>query len=115
MRRGIVMHGFTESRSFHRRATDSIAKEDDCCSGLAIRVSILERHREAIDTAFVLDDLGKPDFGGHRGGHLSLKKAAAVVDGYKQDATRAVLKWLMAGILFMFMGGIGAWISGHMK
>jgi hypothetical protein len=68
-----------------------------------------------MQTAFVQNDLKKPDFDGHRKAHLIMIKAAEVVDGYKHDATKTVLHWLLAGILGLMLTGFGAWVSGHMK
>lgn len=53
-------------------------------------------------TAFIKNDLGTPDYDGHRKAHIAAVEAAKVVEGYKQDATKKIIvsfiTWL-SGVL----------------
>jgi len=83
-----------------RRATDS----SDALALLREIHSKLLKVEAALEeqaTAFVLNDLKKPDFDGHRKAHLTLIKASEVMDSYKQDMTKRVI-----GILVTFLMGL---------
>ena len=65
------------------------------------KVTKLEQMLAEQSTAFVLNDLKKPDYDGHRKAHLILIKSAEVMDSYKQDATKRII-----GILITFLAGL---------
>jgi len=48
---------------------------------------------------FVVNDLGEPDFDGHRKAHLQMIEAEKVLHGYKLEATKKVIGWVVAGLL----------------
>jgi hypothetical protein len=113
------MAGFDDTHK--RRASDLVGAAPtgepllDLLRDVLKRLETLEGYCAEIQTAFVQNDLKKPDFDGHRKAHIIMIKAAEVVDGYKQDATKTVLHWLLAGILGLLLTGFGAWVSGHLK
>lgn len=49
--------------------------------------------------AFVVNDLGEPDFDGHRKSHAQMIEAEKVLHGYKLEATKKVVGWVVAGLL----------------
>lgn len=63
------------------------------------RLEELERKQSEALTAFVINDLQKPDLDGHRKHHLQLNKTAEIVDGYKYDMTKRVLTVIGGGLL----------------
>ena len=89
-------------------------KEDctDLLAALQKRVEALEAKCAAFETAFVKDDLGRPDLDGHRKGHISLIRAAQVMDSYKQEGTRGLLRWVGGAALAIFSLGFFEWIKG---
>jgi hypothetical protein len=82
---------------------------DHCTTAadMRTRISALERELEAIKSAFVIDDLGKPDFGGHRVAHKKLIAAAEVMDKYKHTVTLKIVGAIAAFLIgVIFSGGI---------
>lgn len=65
------------------------------------RISILEHRYGNVSSAFVKNDLDKPDFDGHRRAHLAQIKQAEVMDGLKQDGAKGIIKGILG-----FIGGI---------
>lgn len=65
------------------------------------RLISIESTHKSMSKAFVLNDLGEPDYDGHRSAHARLIKESAVVDGYKQDATKKII-----GAIVMFVLGL---------
>lgn len=65
------------------------------------RLNVLEHRYNNFRTAFVQNDLGTPDFDGHRRAHLAQIKQAEVMDGLKQEGTKGILKGILG-----FIGGI---------
>lgn len=65
------------------------------------RLSKLEHRYGYISSAFVTNDLGKPDYDGHRRSHGEMIKQAQAMDGYKQEGAKGIIKMLVA-----FVGGI---------
>lgn len=55
--------------------------------------------------AFVKDDLGQPDYHGHRKAHLQMIKEAEVVSGYKQEATKKVVGIIVTALLTLLAAG----------
>lgn len=83
--------------------------------GLNDRVSELEHKTARAAEAFVKNDLGVPDYDGHRKAHLDSMEQAKVVAGYKRNMTQRILDWGLAGVGVLL--GVGAldWIKGHIK
>jgi hypothetical protein len=88
---------------------------DHCTTALDMRqrIAALEREIAAIKTAFLIDDLGRPDFDGHRADHRLRREAAKVMEGYKITATHKVIAALVAGFIFVFSAGITAEIKSY--
>lgn len=60
---------------------------------------------EALYTAFMLDDLGKPSFDNHRHYHLKQVKKAQEFDSIKLDVTKKIVQTIITVI------GIGLWFG----
>lgn len=83
--------------------------------GMNDRVSTLEHRYGYIISAFPKNDLGKPDFDGHRKDHLQIRKDGEVVESYKEGATKTVLNWAVVGLGTVFLAGLMDWIRTHLK
>lgn len=79
------------------------------------KVTTLEAGALAMTEAFVLNDLHKPDFHGHRQAHLSQIKAAEIMDGYKRGITKKIIGWMVVFALGLLASGFVAQVSGHLK
>ena len=69
------------------------------------RVMALESMHKHQSEAFVKDDLGHPDYHGHRKAHLQMMKEAEVVSGYKQEVTKKVLVVIVTALLTLLAAG----------
>jgi hypothetical protein len=69
------------------------------------RVSVLEHRSAFVSTAFPKNDLGEPDYDGHRRSHLDIAEDAKVVSGFKQEATKNVIKILVTVVLTLLVSG----------
>ena len=61
------------------------------------------------------DDLGLPDYDGHRSNEKARIEEAKVLDGYKQTATKKFLEWLVVGAVAIFGAGVVEWVKTHIK
>jgi hypothetical protein len=83
--------------------------------GILNRLEELERVQAESRTAFLINDLGKPDYEGHRGGHRKLVEAERSVQDYKHGATKTVLNWAIGILLGVMLSGFGLWVKEHLK
>lgn len=74
---------------------------------LEIRADIqsMKQDHTHVSEAFVKDDLSKPDYHGHRKAHIDMIREAAVVDGYKQDATKKIIGLVLTFVLGLLAAG----------
>jgi len=79
------------------------------------RITQAENHIEAIDHAFVKNDLGEPDYDGHRRAHAESIEHARMMQTYKSGIATKLGGWLAIGVV----SAIGAlaldWIKDHLK
>lgn len=73
------------------------------------------RQIEAIHTAFVPDDLGRPGFDGHRNAHRKDIKRAQELDGIKLDATKRLVQGALALLALLVGGGATSWLINFVK
>ena len=105
------------SEQLQRRASD---KEKDPTLGdiYAILMEIKGTH-DGLLSAFVLDDLGKPDYAGHRLAHKTQIAEAAALQKYKTGLTKSLLDWAVKGmvalILVAVLNGSMNYIKDHLK
>ena len=70
---------------------------------------------EKMSKAFVLNELGEPDFDGHRKRELKAIEAEKVLQGYKNEATKKVIGWVTAILLGALSSGVVVWAKDHFK
>jgi hypothetical protein len=70
---------------------------------------------EKMSKAFVLNELGEPDFDGHRRRELKAIEAEAVLQGYKTEATKKIIGWVTAILLGALSSGVVIWVKDHFK
>ena len=79
------------------------------------RLSVMEHRHSYVSQAFPKNDLGKPDYDGHRKAHNQLMKDAEVVSSYQQDVVKKVLGWAAIGVLTLLLTGGLQWLKDHLK
>ncbi len=79
------------------------------------RIAALERENSAIKSAFVLNDLGLPDYEGNRKLNIKLKTANETMEKYKMGAVEKIIGIVVAFVLGLLATGFVTQISGHMK
>lgn len=79
------------------------------------RVQKIEHSHARMQEAFVKNDLGLPDYDGHRTDHKVRIEESKVVDGYKRDATKRVIDILIGAVAVIFGLGFVEWIRTHLK
>lgn len=94
---------------------DSCADLEADVLSLNNRLQSLEHSTVRIREGFLKNDLGLPDYDGHRTAHKSMVEQASVIDGYKRDATKTVVGWLLAAVVGMFSVGFFDWFKSHLK
>ena len=83
--------------------------------GILSRIEAIERCQDEVKTAFLINDLNKPDYEGHRSGHRKLVEAERSVQDYKHGATKTVLNWAIGIMLGVALSGFGLWVREHLK
>ena len=83
--------------------------------GLNDRTQTLEHSCSRMREAFVKNDLGNPDYDGHRVAHASAIDKAKVVSGYQRDMTKKVLEWILVAVGVLIGQGALEWIKAHLK
>lgn len=69
------------------------------------RLDLLEQRYEYARSAFPTNDLGKPDYDGHRRIHNELSDQSKIVQGYKVDVTRTIFNYIVVGLLALLVLG----------
>lgn len=82
---------------------------------LNTRLQKLEHSHARTQEAFIKNDLGLPDYDGHRNDHKVRTEEAKVVEGYKRDATKRLLDALVGALIVIFGTGFWAWMKEHLK
>lgn len=102
-----------EANNLQRRASDVI-KEPTLFDILQKLTEIQQRQLDH-STAFLVNDLGKPDYEGHRQAHKAMVRAAEALDGYKTDATKKVIGIVLGVVGTLLALGVMNWIQGNLK
>jgi Mn2+/Fe2+ NRAMP family transporter len=63
----------------------------------------------------VLNDLGEPDFDGHRKSYLRLIEAEKIMQEYKNEMTKRIIGWILAAVLGAMSSGLITWLKDHLK
>ena len=108
---------FEHSQHPLRRATDITPPPPPQCScGKEVMEALQRIEGELRDmrhgmgtirTAFVRNDLGQPDYEGHRQAHLGMIKRAEEIDKIKSAGTMKVVGIVLGAIVLVFMTGLG--------
>jgi hypothetical protein len=69
--------------------------------------TILTNHIRDVNTAFPVDDIGRPDYNGHRLSHKASNEVTKTIEGYKVELTKRALMWAAGGLAFLFFSGAG--------
>ena len=77
------------------------------------RVAMLERKCEEMATAFVRDDLGGPDFAGHRAAHLEQKIDAERMGELKQSGAKKIIDMVLAFLFGVLALGAVSWFKNQ--
>lgn len=67
------------------------------------RLALIEHRHGYVSSAFPQNDLGKPDYDGHRRAHIQLTEDSKVVQSYKSEVTKTILS-IVAGALLAMVG-----------
>lgn len=62
-------------------------------------------------SAFLVDDLGRPDYDGHRKAHKEMVKASEALEGYKTDATKRIIGIVIGAVCTIIGLGVLTWIQ----
>ncbi|MFI3217513.1 MAG: hypothetical protein QX189_00085 [Methylococcales bacterium] len=88
------------NRSAEDRTTYAILLEIQSISvEIKDRLAAIEAKQLTVDSAFMMNDLGKPDYDGHRKEHITFKKQETIVENYKFAVTKKILTWGAVGIV----------------
>lgn len=75
------------------------------------RLAALERRMDAMATAFIRDDLGGPDFSGHRAAHLDQKATAAKLGELKQSGAKKLIDMILVFLGGVLLAGALSWLK----
>ena len=87
----------------HRRASD-VEPVPSLADVLKVLREIQD-NQQGYMSAFVLDDLGEPDYAGHRQSHKASIARAAAHSAYTTGLTKSILEWVVKG--FLAVAGLG--------
>jgi len=73
------------------------------------RIDDLRIDQELVKRAFIKDDLGTPDFDGHRKSHKTINDTQALVQDYKISMTKDLIKWIVSFILGALLVGLASY------
>lgn len=97
---------------YQRRASDFVPPGPTNTEIMAAVMAVKEELREfkhsmgTIETAFPRNDLGEPDFEGHRLDHTTRIKHTRQFEGLKMAATTKLVLAVVSGIGLIFVSGI---------
>lgn len=79
------------------------------------KMELLVLKVDQLNTAFIKNDLGTPDYDGHRKehikGHISLEKTRTALEGYKEASTKQLINIIISGVVILLIGGAIQWIK----
>ena len=79
------------------------------------RLRTVEKVLVRVTEGFPKNDLGNPDYDGHRVAHVGMIENAKVVQGYQRDLTKKVLEWLLVAVAVLIGQGAVEWLKAHIK
>lgn len=106
---------------FKRRATDVTAPPGGVCPCGQDMLALLQKMEGDIReikhgmgtfrTAFIRNDLGEPDYEGHRQAHLGMVKKHETIDRMKDAGTLKVVGIVVTIVAGIFMSGLGVHLN----
>ena len=100
-----------------RRASD--ATEDPTLKDIVKKLDAIHSNQQGYMSAFPLDDLGNPDYAGHRQAHKASIARAAAHSTYTTGLTKTILEWglklLLGAIGLGFFNLLATKIMEHVK
>ena len=97
------------------RVCEECEKVQKDVEAMEARVQALEIGTARMREAFIKNDLGVPDYDGHRVAHYNAVEQSKVVAGYKHDMTKRVLEWALVAVAVLIGQGALDWLKAHMK
>ena len=95
-----------------RRKPDAVYEEMHATlEKISERLARIERKCDEMATAFVRDDLGGPDFAGHRAAHLEQKIAAERMGELKQSGAKKIIDMVLAFLFGVLTLGAVSWLK----
>ena len=82
---------------------------------LNARVSAVEHKMARMTEAFVTNDLGVPDYDGHRRDHFTRREQDTVIKGYQRGVTVQALWATLAGTAVLIGQALMEWLRNHIK
>lgn len=80
-------------------------------STLTERIEAVEREIADIKTAFLKDDLGRPDYNGHRLATKEHQQAKEAMGELKKSAANRIVNAVLGGVLSLIGLGAVAWLQ----
>lgn len=77
---------------------------------LELQLHEMNRRINEIKSAFVSNDLKKPDYDGHRKEHLDAKATKEAIEGYKTEITKKILGGVLTFLVGILTGKLSGWI-----
>jgi len=94
-----------------RRSSDVLV--NNTLDEILQKLNEIQQKQLEYSSAFTLDDLGKPDFSGHRKKHISMDKAHELMDKYKTDATKRFIDIFVSAFCTLLLAGLFAYLKLH--
>lgn len=102
-----------------RRASDKPGASTPTLADIYELLTEIKATQDGLLSAFVLDDLGKPDFSGHRIAHKKQMADADAMNRYKAGLTRGLLDWASKGAiavtLLALLNSAVAYMKDHIR
>ena len=97
------------------RTCEACAEVRKDVDGIHTRLEAAEHSISRIREGFVKNDLGNPDYDGHRVSHATSIKKAEVVQGYQRDMTKRALEWVLVAVGVLIGQGALEGVKAHLK
>lgn len=104
----------TENNNFPRRRASDDQREPTLYD-IWQKLTEIEQRQIAHSTAFLVNDLGSPDYEGHRQSHRAMVATAKAMEGYKTDATKKVIGAVLGVVGTLLVLGFMSWFKGQLS
>lgn len=100
-----------DRRKTHEAVFELLDEIKDGIAAIEKRLDSIEHRIDAMGSAFVVNDLGKPDYDGHRRAHIKLIDDVARMEGLKHEGAKKLVAAIMGALATVFFMGAVAWIK----